>query len=148
MRKTIFKSLLLLFAMLVAASCGKDEKEICFDALPDAARQFVKLHFPTAECTRAVHDKGDGTTEYEVWLSDGTELEFDGQGGWKSVDCKFSTLPVGILPEAVRTDIAARYPQSAAYKVERQPGGYEVDIAGWELYYDQQGTFVRAEPDR
>lgn len=94
-----------------------------------------------------LRDKDDGTTEYEAWLSDGTELDFDGQGDWTSVDCKFSALPNGILPEAIATDIATRYPDAVPYKVEKQPGGYEIDIPGWELYYNNQGTFIRAERD-
>ena len=148
MRQAIIKSLLLLSVILTAASCDKDdEKEIGYDALPQKAQQFIAQYFPSTECTRAVRDKDGGTTEYEAWLSDGTELEFDGQGGWTSVDCKFSALPDGILPEAIATDIAARYPESTAYKVEKQPGGYEIDIPGWELYYNNQGTFIRTERD-
>ncbi|RGJ89521.1 PepSY-like domain-containing protein [Phocaeicola vulgatus] len=147
MRQTIIKSLLLLSVILTAASCDKDEKEIGYNALPAKAQQFIAQYFPMAECTRAVCDRDSGTTEYEAWLSDGTELDFDKQGEWTSVDCKFSALPSGILPEVIATDIAARYPESPAYKVEKQPGGYEIDIPGWELYYNYQGTFIRAERD-
>ena len=147
MRQTIIKSLLLLSMILTAASCDKDEKEIGYNALPAKAQQFIAQYFPMAECTRAVCDRDSGTTEYEAWLSDGTELDFDKQGEWTSVDCKFSALPSGILPEVIATDIAARYPESPAYKVEKQPGGYEIDIPGWELYYNYQGTFIRAERD-
>lgn len=147
MRQTIIKSLLLLSVILTAASCDKDEKEIGYNALPAKAQQFIAQYFPMAECTRAVCDRDSGTTEYEAWLSDGTELDFDKQGEWTSVDCKFSALPSDILPEVIATDIAARYPESPAYKVEKQPGGYEIDIPGWELYYNYQGTFIRAERD-
>lgn len=147
MRQAIIKSLLLLSVILTAASCDKDEKEIGYNALPAKAQQFIAQYFPMAECTRAVCDRDGGTTEYEAWLSDGTELDFDKQGEWTSVDCKFSALPSGILPEVITTDIVARYPESPAYKVEKQPGGYEIDIPGWELYYNYQGTFIRAERD-
>ena len=148
MRQLLIKTGLLLFVVLAAASCDKDsEKEIGYDALPQKARQFIAQYFPNAECTRIVRDKDDGTTEYETWFSDGTELDFDKQGDWTSVDCKFSALPEGILPEAIATDIATRYPESIPYKVEKQPSGYEIDLPGWELYYNYQGTFIRAERD-
>lgn len=118
MRQLLIKTGLLLFVVLAAASCDKDsEKEIGYDALPQKARQFIAQYFPNAECTRIVRDKDDGTTEYETWFSDGTELDFDKQGDWTSVDCKFSALPEGILPEAIATDIATRYPESIPYKV-------------------------------
>lgn len=112
MKQVFVKPLLLLLVILAAASCDKDEKEIGYDALPQKARQFIAQYFPGVKCTRAVRDKDDGTTEYEAWLSDGTELDFDGQGDWTSVDCMFSALPNGILPEAIATDIATRYPDA------------------------------------
>mgnify|MGYP000157147814 FL=1 len=92
MKQVFVKPLLLLLVILAAASCDKDEKEIGYDALPQKAQQFIAQYFPGVECIRAVRDKDDGTTEYEAWLSDGTELDFDGQGDWTSVDCKFSAL--------------------------------------------------------
>ena len=84
MKQVFVKPLLLLLVILAAASCDKDEKEIGYDALPQKARQFIAQYFPGVKCTRAVRDKDDGTTEYEAWLSDGTELDFDGQGDWTS----------------------------------------------------------------
>ena len=146
MKQKLIKSLLLLFIVL-ATACGKEEKEVQYTALPEKAQTFIKSYFPTTEYARIVREKDDGTTEYEVYLSDGTELDFDKQGEWKSIDCKFAALPSGILPEVIMADIATRYPQAVAYKVEKQLGGYEIDIPGWELYYSQQGTFVRAERD-
>ena len=60
--------------------------------------------------------------KYEAWLSDGAELEFDEQGEWTSVDCKFSALPDGILPESIATDITARYPDAVPYKAGETTG--------------------------
>lgn len=147
MKQVLIKTWLLLSVILTVVSCDKDEKEIGYDALPQKAQLFIAQYFPMAECSRIVRDKDDGTTEYEAWLSDGTELDFDKQGDWTSVDCKFSALPEGILPEAIATDIATRYPDAVPYKVEKQPGGYEIDIPCWKLYYNYQGTFIRAERD-
>ena len=45
------------------------------------------------------------------------------------------------------TDIANRYPNAVVHKAEKQLGGYEIDINGWELYYDKQGVFIRAVMD-
>ena len=120
MKQVLIKTWLLLSVILTVVSCDKDEKEIGYDALPQKAQLFIAQYFPMAECSRIVRDKDDGTTEYEAWLSDGTELDFDKQGDWTSVDCKFSALPEGILPEAIATDIATRYPDAVPYKVEKQ----------------------------
>lgn len=82
-----------------------------------------------------------------LYLNDGTEIEFCTKGVWISVDCQFTTMPAGILPEAIMTDIANRYPNAVVHKAEKQLGGYEIDINGWELYYDKQGVFIRAVMD-
>ena len=111
MKQVFIKPLLLLLVILAGASCDKDEKEIGYDALPQKARQFIAQYFPGAECTRAVRDKDDGTTEYEAWLSDGAELEFDEQGEWTSVDCKFSALPGRLLAESLAADLPPRFPR-------------------------------------
>ena len=40
------------------------------------------------------------------------------------------------------------YPQAVPYKVERQPGGYEVSVGGsLELIYNAGGGFVREQQD-
>lgn len=102
MKQVLIKTWLLLFVILTVVSCDKDEKEIGYDALPQKAQQFIAQYFPMAECSRIVRDKDDGTTEYEAWLSDGTELDFDKQGDWTSVDCKFSALQAVSCPKPSR----------------------------------------------
>lgn len=148
MKHLIFiKTILLLFVALITASCSARDKEISFEALPQQAQQFIKQYFPKTECARIVQEKDNGIIEYDVYLNDGTEIEFCTKGVWTSVDCKFTTMPAGILPEAIMTDIANRYPNAVVHKAEKQLGGYEIDINGWELYYDKQGVFVRAVMD-
>ena len=39
-------------------------------------------------------------------------------------------------------------PTATYSRVEKEIGGYEVDILGFDLYYSQNGTFIRAEIDR
>ena len=70
-----------------------------------AARTFIETYFPTESCVYAERDRDDGRREYEVRLSNGAEIKFDAQGQWFEVDCKFSLLPAGIVPQT----IAARY---------------------------------------
>lgn len=150
MKRSFITTLLSLFVALVAMSCQNNEKEIeiGFESLPQEAQVFVKVHFPNTKYSRVVQEKDHGTIEYEVWLSDGTELEFDASGNWKSVDCRFSSLPVGIIPYNIAVDINKRYPDAKPYKIEKKHGGYEIDIPGYDLYYNSKGEFVRAEIDR
>lgn len=85
-----------------------------------SAQQFVKQYFAGASYSRVEKEKDDGFWEYEVWLSDGSQVEFDEKGEWKSVDCKYSVLPIGIIPFVIAEDIAKKYPDLKPYKIEKR----------------------------
>jgi len=57
-------------------------------------------------------------------------------------------LPSGIIPDVIAADIAQRYSSQQPYKIEKEMGGYEIDIPGYDLYYSSAGNFIRAEIDR
>lgn len=138
------KTLLPLLMSLVMASCGGSGKDISYDALPEKARQFIGLYFQDMECVRIVQKKDNGTTGFEAYLTGGAKLEFDWRGEWTSLDCKFSALPSGILPENIITYIDNRYPDAVVRKAEKLPSGYEINIARGGSYYNVQCTFVGA----
>ena len=97
-------------------------------------------------CVYAERERDDGRREYEAKLSNGTDLEFHGTGQWKKVDCGYSFLPAGIVPQAIIEDLAVRYPGAKIYKAKRERGGYEIKITGGlELIYSADGTFVRED---
>jgi len=147
MKRTFLATFLsIIFAMVAVACHSSDEKEIGYTELPVQAQQFVKQYFPTATYTYV--EKDNGKWEYEATLSDGTKIDFNNKGEWKSVDCKFSALPSGIIPDVIAADIAQRYPSQQPYKIEKEIGGYEIDIPGYDLYYSSTGKFIRAEIDR
>ena len=149
MKRTFLATFLsIVFAMVAVACHGSDEKEIGYTELPAQAQQFVKQYFPSATYSRVEKEKDHGKWEYEATLSDGTKIDFNNKGEWKSVDCKFSALPSGIIPDVIAADIAKRYPSQQPYKIEKEPGGYEIDIPGFDLYYSSTGKFIRAEIDR
>ena len=123
----------MLAGLLVFQSC--EEHKISPDKLPEAAKTFI---------TFAEKEKDDGVVKYNVRLSDGTEIDFDKDGVWTSVDCEFSVLPDGILPASISEYITANYPQAKAYKADKELGGYEVTITGGlELLFNSAGEFIR-----
>lgn len=149
MKRTFLATVLSIVFAVVAVAChSSDEKEIGYTELPVLAQQFVKQYFPSATYSRVEKEKDHGKWEYEATLSDGTKIDFNNKGEWKSVDCKFSALPSGIIPDVIAADIAKRYPSQQPYKIEKEIGGYEIDIPGIDLYYSNNGNFIRAEIDR
>ena len=63
-----------------------------------AIQQFVKTYFPETTILFTQRDEG----EYEVRLSDGTEIEFTRKGEWKHIDCKhynvYTSVPDALIP--------------------------------------------------
>ena len=113
-----------------------------------SAQLFVKQYFAGASYSRVEKEKDNGFWEYEVLLSDGSKVEFNEKGEWTSVECKYSEMPVGIIPTVIAEDIAKRHPDLKPYKIEKEVGGYEIDIPGYDLYYRYNGMFIRAEIDK
>mgnify|MGYP000528623840 CR=1 FL=1 len=86
MKRTFLATFLSIVFALVAVAChGSDEKEIGYAELPALAQQFVKQYFPTATYSRVEKEKDNGNWEYEATLNDGTKIDFNNKGEWKSV---------------------------------------------------------------
>lgn len=142
MRKFVVFMTAVFAGLFILQSC--EEKKIDFEKLPGTAQAFITQYFPSAEVVFAEKEKDDGMTGYSVNLSDGTELDFDSDGNWTSIDCGFSILPDGILPQSIYDYITTNYPQYKPYKAEKEYGGYEVGITGGlELIFNANGEFVR-----
>lgn len=140
---------LLLLGAIGLQSCSDDDKTISAAKLPETARSFVAQHFPDQSPVRITEDKDHGQKNYEVILANGTEIDFNSAGDWTHVDCQFAIVPAAIIPQAIRDDMATRYPGTTVNEIEKELGGYQLGISsGLDLYYSVDGTFIRQETDR
>ena len=146
LKRKVLGLMAVLSGLMVLAGCDED-REIKSDRLPDAAKSFISQYFPAESILYAEKDRDDRTVSYSVRLSDGTEIDFDEDGVWTSVDCNFSPVPSGIVPEPIYTHLGAYVPGGTEiFKVEKMWGGYEITIKdGRELIYDAEGVFVRED---
>lgn len=132
---------------------GCDEVKIKEKRLPETARTFIQKNFPHTNILGAEKEREDGVKQYNVRLADGTEIEFDARGNWKSIECEFSILPEAALLPTISGYITENYPGSKAYKIDKKYGGYEVEIttpsgspqpgSDIELIFNAFGEFVR-----
>ena len=142
----------ILLGVWMLSSCD-DEKKIDFGDLPSEARSFIENYFPSADILSIVQEKEDGRKEYQVKLSDGTDMEFDEDGEWTNIECYFSPLPTGILPANVITKVEELHPEAYINGVEKELGGYVVDVtdAGgidWDMRFNAQFEYVSQSQDR
>lgn len=148
MKRISFFFVMLVAAVAVLAGCDGDRR-IHEKNLPDAAKSFISLYFPDQTVLHAEKDNDDGERSYSVTLSDGTEIDFDESGNWTGVDCVYSEVPSGIIPAAVMADFSARFPGAGIFKIEKEPGGYELETdSGLKVVYNANGEYVRDYTDR
>ena len=91
--------------------------------------KFVKQYFPKANVLM-VNAEWD---EYEVRLSDGTQIEFTRKPEWKKVDCEHSTtypsVPAELVPEQISTYVNANFPNTTIKKLEKKFRGWEIELS-------------------
>lgn len=111
--------------------------------LPTPITDFLKQHFPQATVSFVETDNEFGGVEYDVTLSDGTEVDFDKAGQWENVDCHAKAVPAALVPQAIATYVKTNYQGKVITKIDQKPAGYEIELAGGlELKFDKAGQFL------
>ena len=114
--------------------------------LPQKAQVFIKQHFPNREIAYAKLERDFPGLSYEVILTNSTKLEFNKDGEWKEVDCKYKPVPAAIVPEAIAAFTTMHYPNVIIVKIDRDSRGYEVDLSnGLELTFDLKFNLIEID---
>ena len=136
--KKIFIAAALLFAGISTVFAGND-RPITLDKLPAAAQTFLKSHFAELTFAYAVEDPQFIGSEYEVTYTDRTEVEFDSDGAWTSVERKYAAVPADIVPEQIKGYVAKTFPNQTICKIERKRYSWENELPnGLEIEFDKQ----------
>ena len=107
-------------------------------SIPQNAQSFIRQHFPNIEVTYIERDWDD----IEVYLANGTQIEFFPNGDWKEVKT-YTNMPDSILPANVMATVKRTYPQAAIIKIEKQYTIFEVKLNNMmELYIDGSGNLI------
>jgi len=129
----------------VFVSCDKDEV-VDPTTLPNTSQDYVSFHFPEANISKVVEDKGDGDSYYEVYLSSGYELDFNKSGEIQSVDGKTIKIPFTVVPPKLLTYAQENYPNSFIVKWEKERTLQEIKLnTGIELIFDLDGNFKNVD---
>lgn len=140
------KKLLLLFVCLFTIQSvvkADDDKPIKIEQLPQSAQQFIKSHFGDSKIAIAKVETDWFDKSYDIIFTDGNKLEFDKQGNWKEIDCKYSTVPTSVIPAPILKYVSDNYPEAKVLKIERDKKDYEVKLSNkWELKFDLQFNLI------
>lgn len=112
-------------------------------SLPQNTQDFISTHFKNVEVSYIERD----WEEIEVYLANGTQIDFFPNGEWKEVKT-YGNMPTTILPANVLATVNKTYPQAAIIKIEKQFTIYEVKLNNMmELYIDSNGSLLGQQFD-
>lgn len=142
MKKLIF-IILCMFTMCATIACADNEKPIQVDQLPVNAQQFIKKHFGDRKVAIVKMETELMSKSYEVIFSNGDNIDFDGDGAWKEVNCKLSSVPTAIIPAQIMAYIQKNYPGETVKKIEKDRREYEVKLSNRvELSFDLKFNLI------
>ena len=130
-------------ALAATAIVTDNDTPITFNELPEAAKEFVHKHFGKEQVSHVTLDNDIINKEYTLVFASGTKLEFNGDGDWKEVDCRYTEMPQGLVPEQIENYIKNNYPNNKIREIKREHGGWEVKITGGlELTFNRDFKLV------
>ena len=130
-------------ALAATAIVTDNDTPITFNELPEAAKEFVHKHFGKEQVSHVTLDNDIINKEYTLVFASGTKLEFNGDGDWKEVDCRYTEMPHGLVPEQIDNYVKNNYPNSKIREIKREHGGWEVKITGGlELTFNRDFKLV------
>jgi len=132
--------------MMCASACAEKTQLVTFKELPQKAQTFVETYFNAGDVSFIKMEKDGLHNDYDVKMTDGTEIDFDYQGELEEIDCKTKAVPQGIVPEKIATYVAEHFAGAfvVEYKIDRKKLKVELNNS-LELEFDKQGNFLRID---
>lgn len=143
--KKVLLLVVCLFTLQTVARAD-DDKPIQVNQLPQQAQTFIKHYFPSAKVAMAKMETDLFDKSYDVIFTNGDKLEFDKKGAWTEVNCKFSAVPLDVLPAQIQKYVRANHPDAKVLRIEKDRKDYEVKLSnGWEIEFDSKFNVIEMD---
>lgn len=121
-------TLTLCFFTILGVAKADDDKPITVNELPKKAQEFITKFFPQKEISFAKMEKDLWEKKYDVVFTNGEKIEFDKNGDWEEINCKFTVVPDTIIPKPIKEILTKQYPQAKVLKIEKDKNSYEIQL--------------------
>ena len=142
------KKMLAIVATVIISlvACADNEHMVSFADLPAKAQSFVQQDYTVSDVAQVERERYGLHYDYQAYLQNATELDFDYQGILESIDCKRNPVPEGIVPSVIVNYVQMHYGDLfvVEYVVEHRYLQVELNN-GLELIFDHEGRFVRID---
>ena len=79
-------------------------------------------------------------------MHDGTEVDFNKDGEWKSIDRGQKAVPAALVLKPISDFVAANYAGAKIVDIEKDRNSYDITLAnGIELKFDRSGKFLKVD---
>lgn len=139
MKKFKHFSAAIICMFLVCAISPAYGRAIDVKFLPAPAKTFLRQNFPNQKIVFVDRQ----FKEYEVFLANGTKVEFDTTGRWNKVNCKKKAVPAHLVPQFISKYVKANHANLAITKINKERNGYEVELSNdLELHFSKTGELL------
>lgn len=139
------KKLFLLIALLTPSILFGQDRILQNSEIPSEIQNYIKSHFPSQSIMEAKSDKDGASLEYDIKLSDKTELDFNSKFEVTKIDGK-TALPQSVIPQSIFTYIKTAYPNNAITDWEKKRNRQEIELDnGVELDFTSDGKFIKVD---
>lgn len=140
MKKIAMIAMVLVVAL---AAVSARDKIVSADQLPKTAQDFISANF----AGKTVQYVEKDFNEFEVQLSDRTEIKFGGNGDWESIKC-YEGIPAGVLPEAVTSYVQKNFADAKIVEAEKDWNSIELKLSNrMEVFFDKDGKYMGQKYD-
>lgn len=141
------KKLLFILAALIGvfSVSARDTYSHDIKDLPVAAQTIIKNNFKADVSHIKIEKEWGSVSEYDVVLTDGSEITFDSKGNWKDIEVgRNQSVPAKLVPDAIANYVKQNQKKANITGIEKKRSGYEVELSnGVEMKFDLAGKFLR-----
>ena len=137
--KKILVIIIAVFSLGVITAKADNDRVITKEGLPIKAQQFINTHFATIKISYIKEDRDFFDRNYEIVFVDGSKIELGRSGNWVDVDCRYTSVPLAIVPDVIKTYVKKHFPDAQIVEIERKGGNHEVKLSNkLELVFDKK----------
>lgn len=143
MRSIIVSGIFALVLLMTACS----DKPVIPEQLPVPVKSFIQQTYPGQTITFAQKDLELTGWKYEVFLADGSHVEFDTDDMWDKVESPMTQpVPAQLIPAPIATHLQTNFLGAFVTRIDKERNGYEIELAtGVELKYNKQGALMEMD---
>ena len=102
---------------------------ISFEKLPPLSQEFIKKYFGDKKIALSKMEKDVFKVSYDVILTNGDKIEFNSKGEWMQIKCKYSFVPIEIIPAQILNYVQTNYPSAKILEIEKKRTYYEIELS-------------------